>query len=160
RAMVLSAGGTAAALITSTLIAPFISSEHTAEMTLAIVAYIAAFAMLRTTLTFAQLSRSHVPYAVIEIGRSLCIVISTIIAAVVYPGSFLPVSLALSLSTATCAALGLLATGSLRVRVAFPRAGYLAALSFGIPFLLANCLAYAIGWSDRFVLNYFLGPAA
>ena len=29
-----------------------------------------------------------------------------------------------------------------------------------IPFLLANCLAYAIGWSDRFVLNYFLGPAA
>jgi len=41
-----------------------------------------------------------------------------------------------------------------------PRGGYLAALSFGIPFLLANCLSYAIGWSDRFVLNYFLGPAA
>jgi len=160
RAMVLSAGGTAAALITSTLIAPFISADHTAEMTLAIVTYIAAFAMLRTTLTFAQLSRSHVPYAVIEIGRSLCIVTSTIIAAVVYPGSFLPVSLALSLSTATCAALGLLVTGSLRARIAIPRAGYLAALSFGIPFLLANCLAYGIGWSDRFVLNYFLGPAA
>ena len=51
-------------------------------------------------------------------------------------------------------------TGSLRAQIAIPRAGYLAALSFGIPFLLANCLAYAIGWSDRFVLNYFLGPAA
>jgi O-antigen/teichoic acid export membrane protein len=160
RALVLSCGGTAAALIASVLVAPFISAERTAEMTLAVAAYIAAFALLRTTLTFAQLSRSHVPYAIIEIGRSLCIVTSTIIAAVLYPGSFLPVSLALSLSTATCAALGLLATGRLRARLVFPRGGYVAALSFGVPFLLANCLSYAIGWSDRFVLNYFLGPAA
>jgi O-antigen/teichoic acid export membrane protein len=160
RAVVLSAGGTGAALITSMLVAPFISAEHTAEMTLAIVVYIAAYALLRTTLTFAQLSRSHVAYAAIEIGRSLCIVTSTIMAAILYPGSFLPVSLAQSLSTAACAALGLVAAARLRARLAFPRGGYLAALSFGIPFLLANGLSYAIGWSDRFVLNYFLGPAA
>jgi O-antigen/teichoic acid export membrane protein len=160
RALVLSAGGAAAALLTSILVAPFISADRVGEMMLAVAVYIAAFAVLRTTLTFAQLSRSHVPYAAIETGRALLIVTSTIIAAVIYPNSFLPASLALSLATGTCAVLGLLAAKRLRARLAFPRGGYLAALAFGVPFLLANCLAYAIGWSDRFVLNYFLGPAA
>lgn len=160
RALVLSAGGTAVALAASMLVAPFISADHNCEMMLAVGAYIAAFALLRTTLTWAQLSRSHVPYAAIETGRALLIVTSTIIAAVVYPNSFLPASLALSFATGICAALGLLAARRLRVPLILPRGGYLAALSFGIPFLLANCLSYAIGWSDRFVLNYFLGPAA
>jgi O-antigen/teichoic acid export membrane protein len=160
RALVLSAGGAAAALLTSILVAPFISADRVGEMMLAVAVYIAAFAVLRTTLTFAQLSRSHIPYAAIETGRALLIVTSTIIAAVIYPNSFLPASLALSLATGTCAVLGLLAAKRLRARLAFPRGGYLAALAFGVPFLLANCLAYAIGWSDRFVLNYFLGPAA
>jgi O-antigen/teichoic acid export membrane protein len=160
RALVLSAGGTAAALATSILVAPFISADRMSEMMLAVAVYIAAFALLRTTLTLAQLSRSHVPYAAIETGRALLIVTSTIVAAIIYPNSFLAASLALSFATGICAALGLLAAKRLRVWLILPRGGYLAALSFGIPFLLANCLAYTIGWSDRFVLNYFLGPAA
>ncbi len=160
RALVLSAAGTAAALATSMLVAPFISAGRMGGMMLAVAVYIAAFALLRTTLTFAQLSRSHIPYAAIETGRALLIVTLTIIAAVIYPNSFLPASLALSLATGTCAVLGLLAASRLRVHLVLPRGGYLAALAFGVPFLLANCLAYAIGWSDRFVLNYFLGPAA
>jgi O-antigen/teichoic acid export membrane protein len=160
RALVLSAGGTCAALVASMVIAPFISAGRMSEMMLAVAVYIAAFALLRTTLTLAQLSRSHVPYAAIETGRALLIVTATIIAAVLYPTSFLPASLAFSLATGTCAALGLLAAKRLRLRLMLPRGGYLAALSFGVPFLLANCLSYSIGWSDRFVLNYFLGPAA
>jgi hypothetical protein len=42
RALVLSAGGTATALIASVLVAPFISADHTAEMTLAVATYVAA----------------------------------------------------------------------------------------------------------------------
>src|SRR6516225_1213368 len=141
RALVLSAGGTSAALVASMVVAPFISADRMGEMMLAIAVYIGAFALLRTTLTLAQLSRSHIPYAAIETGRALCIVTATIIAAVIYPNSFLPASLALSLAAGTCAAHGLLATKRLRIPLMLPRGGYLAALSFGIPFLLANCLS-------------------
>jgi len=77
-----------------------------------------------------------------------------------YPASFLSASLALSLATGTCAILGLLSVRHDLARPVFPRRRYLAALSHGAPFLLANCLSYAIGWSDRFILNFFLGPAA
>jgi O-antigen/teichoic acid export membrane protein len=160
RALLLSAGGTVAALAVSMLIAPFISAERVGGMMLAVAVYIAAFSLLRTTLMLAQLSRSHIPYAVIETARAIIVVAATIVFARLYPQSFLPASLALSLATGACAALGLLFARSLQMRTIIPRGGYLAALSFGVPFLLANCLAYAIGWSDRFVLNYFLGPAA
>jgi O-antigen/teichoic acid export membrane protein len=160
RALLLSAGGTVAALAAAILVAPFVSAERTGEMMLAVVVYVAAFALLRTTLMLAQLSRSHIPYAVIETARALTVVAATIIFARIYPHSFFPASLALSLATAVCAGLGLLFARSLQMPAILPRGGYLAALSFGVPFLLANCLAYAIGWSDRFVLNYFLGPAA
>ena len=101
RALVLSAGGTCAALVASMVSAPFISAGRMSEMMLAVAVYIAAFALLRTTLTLAQLSRSHVPYAAIETGRALLIVTATIIAAVLYPTSFLPASLAFSLATGT-----------------------------------------------------------
>jgi O-antigen/teichoic acid export membrane protein len=160
RSLLLSVGGTVAALAISTLIAPFVSAEHVGEMMLAIAVYIAAFALLRTTLLLAQLSRSHIPYAAIEIARALTVVVATIVFARLYPHSFFPASMALSLATGACAALGLLLAPGLQMRMIIPRGGYLAALSFGVPFLLAHCLAYAIGWSDRFILNYFLGPAA
>jgi O-antigen/teichoic acid export membrane protein len=160
RALLLSAGGTVAALAVSMLIAPFVSADRVGDMMLAVAVYIAAFALLRTTLMLAQLSRSHVPYAVIESARALIVVLATIVFARLYPHSFLPASLALSLATGACALLGLLFARGLQMRAIIPRGGYLAALSFGVPFLLANCLSYAIGWSDRFVLNYFLGPAA
>src|SRR5581483_1829928 len=80
QALVLSAGGTSVALAASILVAPFISADRMCEMMLAVAAYITAFALLRTTLTWAQLSRSHMPYAAIETGRALLIVTSAIIA--------------------------------------------------------------------------------
>ena len=160
RALALSIGGTFVGLSTSMLVVPFISPGRTPEMMLAVAVYIAAFALLRMTLTLMQLLRSHTPYVAVESGRALGIVTATIIVAMVSPHSFLPASLALSLVTGASAALGLFSAGRLVVRPVLPRGGYLAALTFGVPFLLANTLSYAIGWSDRFVLNYFLGPAA
>jgi len=158
RALALSVGGTFAGLATSMLVVPFISADRTSEMMLAVVTYIPAFALLRMTLTLAQLSRNHATYATIECGRALGIVIVTITGTMMNSHSFLSMSVALSLVAAGSAALGLLSMGRRLPRPIFPRGGYIGALAFGVPFLLATTLMYTISWFDRFIVNYFLGP--
>ncbi len=160
RALALSGGGTLAALATSLLVVPFINADSTIEMMLAVDSYIAAFALLRTTLMLAQLSRSHLTFAAVECTRAVGILAATTIVAVTHPHSFLPTSIALSLATAGSATLGLLLSIRYSARPVLPRGGYLVALAFGVPFVLASMLLYTTSWFDRFVLNYFLGPAA
>jgi O-antigen/teichoic acid export membrane protein len=159
RAVVLSAGATLAALGTSVLAIPFISDGRTGEMTVAVIVYIMAFALLRTTLTLLQLSRNHRAFAAVECGRGLANLAATIIMAIIHPHSFLLTSIALSLTTGTSAALGLAFSARYLTRPIFPRGGYFVALAFGVPFVAANTLFFTIGWFDRFVLNYFHGPA-
>jgi O-antigen/teichoic acid export membrane protein len=159
RALVLSACGALAGLVTSTLVVPFLNPDHTAEMLVSVLIYIAAFALLRTTLTLLQLSRSHIIYATVECGRGISILAATITAALIEPQSFFPTSVALSLATGGSAAIGIaLATRTLG-RPQLPRGGYLVALAFGVPYVLANTLFYTIGWFDRFIINFFMGPA-
>jgi O-antigen/teichoic acid export membrane protein len=160
RALVLSAGGALVALAAAMLVVPFIGGERTAETLLAVCAYIGAFAILRMMLMLAQLSRSHRSYVGVECGRSFGVVAATVCVAMMQPHSFLPASLALSLVTAGSATLGLLFTARGLVRPSFPRGGYLVALAFGAPYVLTNTLYYTIGWFDRFIVNYFLGPGA
>lgn len=160
RALALSAGCAFAGLAISVAVAPFIVGERTAAMMLATGVYIAAFALLRLTLTLAQLARSHKTYAAVECGRALGIVAATIIVAVAAPHSFLPASIALSLVTGLTAAAGLASVSRSLIRPLLPRGGYWAALGFGVPYLLATALFFTIGWFDRFIVNYFLGPAA
>jgi O-antigen/teichoic acid export membrane protein len=159
RAVVLSAGATLAGLATSMLVIPFISDGRTAEMTAAVIVYIMAFALLRTTLTLLQLSRNHRAFAAVECGRGLANVAATVIVAIIHPHSFFPTSIALSLTTGASAALGLALSARYLTRPIFPRGGYFVALAFGVPYVAANTLFYTIGWFDRFVLNYFHGPA-
>ena len=160
RSLALSAGCALAGLVISVAVAPFIAGERAAAMMLATAAYIAAFALLRLTLTLAQLSRSHRTYAAVECGRALGIVTATIIVAVAEPHSFLPTSIALSLVTGAAAAFGLASVSRSLTRPLLPRGGYWAALAFGVPYLLASTLFFTIGWFDRFIVNYFLGAAA
>ena len=87
-------------------------------------------------------------------------VAATIAVAMMHPHSFLPTSIALSLVTGAAALLGMLSVSRSLPRPVFPRNGYLAGLAFGVPFVIATTLFYSIGWFDRFVLNYFIGPAA
>ena len=159
RALVLSAGGALAGLATSAAIAPFISSNRTAEMTIAVGVYIAAFALLRITLALLQLSRSHAAYAVLECGRGASMLAATVVVALLQPHSFLPTSIALSLATGGSATLGLVFVSRHLPRPVLPLGGYLAAIAFGVPYVLSNTLLYTLGWFDRFIINYYLGPA-
>lgn len=159
RALALSVGGTLAGLVTAAAITPFISSDRTAEMMAAVGAYIAAFALLRITLALLQLSRNHAAYAVLECGRGASMLAATVVVALVHPHSFLPTSIALSLATGGTAALGMVFASRNLPRPALPLGGYLAAVAFGVPYVLANALLYSLGWFDRFIINYFLGPA-
>jgi O-antigen/teichoic acid export membrane protein len=160
RALGLGAGGTLVALAASLAIVPLISEEHAAAMTLAVVLYIAAFALLRMTLTMAQLARTHITYAAVECIRGIGAVAVTLAVALMHPHSFLPTSLGLSLVTGLAALVGALCVVRHMPRPVFPRGGYLAALAFGVPFVITSTLFYSVGWFDRFVLNYFIGPAA
>jgi O-antigen/teichoic acid export membrane protein len=160
RALGLGAGGTVVALAASLAIVPMISEERAAAMTLAVAAYIAAFALLRMTLTLAQLARVHITYAVLECTRGFGAVAVTLAIALMHPHSFLPTSLGLSLMTGLVALAGALCVIAHIPRPVFPRGGYIAALAFGVPFVMTSMLFYSVGWFDRFVLNYFIGPAA
>ena len=91
--------------------------------------------------------------------RALGVVGVTAVTALYHEQSFLAVSLAISLTTAISACIGLALVTRHIPRLIFPRRGYIEPLAFGLPFVLAATLIYMVGWSDRFILNYFDGQA-
>ncbi|MHB8648253.1 MAG: lipopolysaccharide biosynthesis protein, partial [Thermomicrobiales bacterium] len=105
-------------------------------------------------------TRRHITYAAVEGTRAAGMLAVTGVLALVHPPSFLSASLALSVVTGTVAAAGLLAILGGMPRPVLPRRGYLGALRFAVPFVIASMLTYTMGWGDRFILNYFSGPAS
>jgi O-antigen/teichoic acid export membrane protein len=159
RALGLNLGATSFALVVAAFVVPLISREHEGELLIAALAYVVAFALLRLTLTLAQLARCHGSYTAVETLRALGVVGVTAVTALYHEQSFLAVSLAISLTTAISACIGLALVSRHIPRLIFPRRGYIEPLAFGLPFVLAATLIYMVGWSDRFIINYFDGQA-
>jgi O-antigen/teichoic acid export membrane protein len=160
RALGLNLGATSFALVAAAFVVPLISKEREGDLLMAALAYVVAFALLRLTLTLAQLARCHGSYTAVETLRALGVVGVTAMTALIHEQSFLSLSLAISLTTAISAFIGLALIARHIPRPVFPRRGYIEPLAFGLPFVLAATLVYMIGWSDRFILNYFTGQAS
>jgi O-antigen/teichoic acid export membrane protein len=160
RALALNFGATSFALVAAAFVVPLISREREGDLLLAALAYVVAFALLRLTLTLAQLARCHGIYTAVEMLRALGVVGVTAVTALSHQQSFLGASLAISVTTAASAFIGLGLVTRHIPRPVFPRRGYFEPLAFGLPFVLAATLVYMIGWSDRFILNYFVGQAS
>jgi O-antigen/teichoic acid export membrane protein len=160
RALGLNLGATSFALLAATFVVPLINKEHEGELLVAALAYVVAFALLRLTLTLAQLGRCHGSYTMVESLRAVGVVGVTAVTLLIHQQSFLAVSLAISATTAISALVGLALVTRHIPRPVFPRRGYIEPLAFGLPFVLAATLIYMVGWSDRFVLNYFHSEAS
>lgn len=159
RAFALCAGSTCAAILAAIAITGAVDAQRATELGLAAAAYIAAFATLRLALTMLQIAARHTAFAITEIARAAVLLLATGFAAYVRP-SFLPASLALALVTGATALLALAASLHGLDRPVLPRKGYKAALLFGLPLMGSASLFYAVGWWDRYILNYFLGPSS
>lgn len=160
RALGLSAGTLLLALLVAAAAVPFISGVRSSELLLGTLVYIVAFSLARLTLTFAQLRQLHVSYAAIEWARAAGIAAAIAIVAALGIRSFLPASLILSSITGGIAAVSLLFTLYGLPRPRFLGYGYGAALTFGLPIMLASLLGYTLGWFDRLIINHFAGPVA
>jgi len=160
RALSLSWGSMLFSLVVAAIAVPMVSDERAGDLVLGTSVYIVAFSIVRLTLTFAQLTQRHVVYAVIEGARALGIVAATIIVPLAHINSFLPACLVLSLLTGGICSASLLYTLRDLPTPRIASSGYLAAFEFGLPFMLASLLSYTLGWFDRFILNYFTGPAS
>jgi O-antigen/teichoic acid export membrane protein len=160
RTLTLSWATTLFSLVIAVIVVPMVSAVREIELVLGTIAYIVAFSVARLTLTLALLTQRHAVYAAIEGARALGIVATTAIVAFTHTKSFLPASLILSLMTGGICAASLLNTLRGLPRPRLSRRGYQAALGFGLPFMLASLLSYSLGWLDRFIINYFAGPAS
>jgi O-antigen/teichoic acid export membrane protein len=159
RSLVLAVVSTALAVVATFFVVPLVDEPHARELIIATVAYICAFAILRTTLTLTQLLRQHRLYLFIESVRACGILIGSGLALVYRQSDFLPACLALAAITAVASLAGLAICFSQMPCLRFPRGGYLAAVKYGMPFAVATSLMYTLGWLDRLILNYFSGPA-
>jgi O-antigen/teichoic acid export membrane protein len=159
RSLVLAVVSTALAVVATFFVVPLVDEVHARELIIATVAYICAFAILRTTLTLAQLLQQHRLYVLIESARACGILIGSGVAFVYRQPDFLPACLALAAITAVASLAGLAIGFNNMPCMQFPRGGYLAALKYGMPFAIATSLMYSFGWLDRLFLNYFAGPA-
>jgi len=160
RALGLNFGATLLSTSIAAIAVPLVSDGHAGALVLGTITYIVAFSLARLTLTFAQLTQRHVVYAVIEAARAVGIATTIAIVALTHIHSFLPACLILSLMTGAICAISLLYTLRDLPRPRLSHNGYLAALEFGLPFMLAALLSYTLGWFDRFIINHFAGPAA
>jgi O-antigen/teichoic acid export membrane protein len=160
RALSLSWGATLFSLAAAAIAVPLVSDIRDADLVIATLVYIVAFSLVRLTLTFAQLTQRHAAYAVIEWTRAVGIAAATAVVPLVGITSFLPASLILSFVTAAICGASLVYTLRGLPWPHIPRSGYLSALEFGLPFMLAALLSYTLGWFDRFIVNYFAGPAS
>jgi O-antigen/teichoic acid export membrane protein len=160
RALSLSWGATLLSLVIAAVTVPMVSDVRDGDLVLGTIAYIVAFSLARLTLTFAQLTQRHAVYAAIEGARAVGIVVATAIVAFTHIRSFLPASLILSLMTGSICAASLLNTLRGLPKPRLSRSGYLAAIDFGLPFMLASLLTYTLGWFDRFIINFFAGPSS
>jgi O-antigen/teichoic acid export membrane protein len=129
------------------------------RFTVAVVAYVVAFATLRLGLTLLQTMQRHRAYAMTEIARAALSLIFGVGATFAIQADFVVTSLGVSLAT--------LIPGVLACALAFrslPRPvlssyGYNAAFSFGVPIITIALVGQISGWLDRFIINHSLGPA-
>ncbi|MGE0846292.1 MAG: lipopolysaccharide biosynthesis protein [Flavobacteriaceae bacterium] len=126
---------------------------------LSTIAYVASFALLRVALTLSQQRKDHAGFTAIELSRSL-VAVPAVAGAAAWAGGYAAPALALALTTALVAGLGLARNMRGQPAPRRPRHGYSAALRFGLPVAAVSFLSFAFGWFDRFILNAWEGPAA
>ena len=159
RTLVLTSGACAVALI-GALVLAMIQPDMSGHFTIAVMAYVAAFALLRLGLTLLQTQENHAIYAVVEIVRAVLSLALAVGAGWCFGSTFLSASLGVSIGT--------LVAGMIACTVAFRRLprpsvrlrGYASAFTFGLPIITVTLLGHTMGWFDRFILNYALGPAS
>ncbi|MDR7037942.1 O-antigen/teichoic acid export membrane protein [Methylobacterium sp. BE186] len=134
--------------------------EQSLAFTVSVAAMILAFAPLRLSLMLLQVQRKHSAYAAVEALRAGGTFAATGAAMLLLPPDFLNASLALAAATATAGLVGLWQALGHVPRPRRARRGYGAALAFGLPIAVAQVLVYALGYFDRYIVDFLLGPHA
>ncbi len=160
RVLALNAGATLIGAVLAGPIALATVPDRAGAFALALTAYLGGLALVRLALLILQIADRHRAYALVEGVRAVAVVATAILAADLRSGSFLPASLALSLTSGVIAATALVLALRDLSRPRFTRAGYRAAARFALPLMGVAVLAWVLTWFDRLVINHFLGAAA
>ncbi|MEW6643448.1 MAG: lipopolysaccharide biosynthesis protein [Pseudomonadota bacterium] len=142
------------------LVLAMVQPNLAGPFTLAVLVYVASFAILRLGLTLLQTRQSHRLYAGVEVGRAVLSLACAVGAEMTVGSTFLSASLGVSLATLL---MGLIACGLAFRHMPWPSIpfdGYRAALAFGLPIVLVTLLGQVVSWLDRFILNHAMGPAS
>lgn len=159
RTLVLTVGSCLVSLVGAVVLA-LVQPSLAGPFTVAVLVYVASFAILRLGLTLLQTRQNHKLYAAIEVGRAVPSLACAIGAEAMFGSSFLTASLGVSLATLVMGLIGCAAAFRDMPRPTIPLAGYRAALAFGLPIVLVTVLGQVVGWLDRFILNHAMGPAS
>lgn len=141
------------------LVLAWIEPSLSGRFTVAVVAYVVAFATLRLGLTLLQTMQRHRAYAMTEIARAALSLIFGVGATLAIQPDFVVTSLGVSLATLIPGVFACALVFRAMPRPVLPKYGYGAAFSFGAPIVLVVLLAQIIGWLDRFIINHSLGAA-
>ncbi|AWN42031.1 lipopolysaccharide biosynthesis protein [Methylobacterium durans] len=134
--------------------------DQSLAFAVAVAAMILAFAPLRLSLMLLQVQRKHSAYAAVEALRAGGTFAATSGAMLLLEPTFLNAALALSAATALAGLVGIWQALGKVSRPRRARAGYGAALAFGLPIMVAQILVYALGYFDRYIVDFLLGPHA
>jgi len=145
--------------LSSIAAAHLVAPERWAEFALAVAAYLVAGAVSRFALTVLQMQQRHGTYSMAEFGRALLQVGLPIAAILLFPGSFLPLSLGSSLGVLVA---GLVALILALCQVVPGPARFSARefIAFGIPLVVMALFGFGVNNGERLFLNAYYDAGA
>lgn len=150
---------TAIALTGAIFLAPVFSPNHnSAQFTIAIAAYVFAFAFFKLLVAVLQAQKRQQLIGVLELFRGVLMSILVIAAITLQPPSFFYPALALSAAALAAAVAGLASAWRELPALMRQILKHNAFVSVGLPVIIATILTFQLGWFDRLIIQSQLGP--